>query len=255
MESYDKLLERYRSNNCELALALNDMKIELDAVNRKLLAKENDLQTVYAENASLKKELAQRDNQLNTWRMAFVDLVQTNTRKCTEVMQQIGLVPTANSINKPNTVSVQQSSNSTKTEVSTTPLTTQNLAIDSRVNALRRRRFSLDDSPSHRLANLTEENSQINDSSSLTPTSPITKCHVTARRRVSIPPVSPVSSPPKKLKDKKPIEKKTDSKPMIKIPEIGDENTPQNTNGRPSRRTTAPKNLAEPKLRTKLRRN
>lgn len=254
MESYDQLLERYRSNNCELALALNDLKIELDTLNRKLLAKENDFQSVHSENANLKKELAQRDTQLNNWRAAFVDLVQTNTRKYTEVMQQIGLVPTGNSINKTN-ISLSQPSTNAEREMSTTPLTTKlNLATDNRANALRRRRFSLDESPNHRLANLTEENSQINDSSSLTPNSPITKCHVTARRRVSVPPVSPISSPRKKSKDQKLIEKKTDSKPMLKIPEIGDENTPQNTNGRPSRRT-APKNLAEPKLRTKLRRN
>lgn len=247
MESYDELLERYRSNNCELALALNDLKIELDTINRKLLTKEGDFQAVYSENINLKKELAQRDTQINSWRAAFVDLVQTNTRKYTEVMQQIGLVPAANDINK-------KPSANAKEEMSTTPLTTKHLATDNRINALRRRRFSLDVSPNHRLANLSEENSQINDSSSLTPNSPITKCHVTARRRVSVPPVSPVSSPPKKSKDKKLKDKKTDSKPMLKIPEIGDENTPQNTNGRPSRRT-APKNMAEPKLRTKLRRN
>lgn len=253
MQSYNELLERYRSNNCDLALALNDLKIELDTINRKLLAKEGDLQTVYSENASLKKELAQRDTQINNWRAAFVDLVHTNTRKYTEVMQQIGLVPKANANNKANTDTNQPSTNA-RAELSTTPLTTKHLDTDNRINALRRRRFSLDESPNYRLANLTEENSQINDSSSLTPNSPITKCHVTARRRVSVPPVSPVSSPPKKSKDKKLIEKQTDSKPMLKIPEIGDENTPQNTNGRPSRRT-APKNLAEPKLRSKLRRN
>lgn len=248
MESYDDLLERYRSNNCELALALNDLKIELDTINRKLLAKEGDFQAVHSENINLKKELAQRDTQLNSWRTAFVDLVQTNTRKYTEVMQQIGLVPATNGIHK------NQPSTNAREEMSTTPLTTKHLATDNRINALRRRRFSLDVSPNDRLANLTEENSQIIDSFSLTPNSPIPKCHVTARRRVSVPPVSPVSSPPKKSKDKKLKEKKAVSEPMLKIPEMGDENTPQNTNVRPSRRT-APKNLAEPKLRSKLRRN
>lgn len=253
MEAYDDILERYRSNNCELALALNDLKIELDTMNRKLLAKEGDFQAVRSENASLKNELSQRDTQINSWRSAFVDLVQTNTRKYTEVMQQIGLVPTANGINKTNTSSSQPSTNA-RAEMSTTPLTTKYSATDNPVNALRRRKFSLDESPSHRLANLTEENSQINDSPSQTPNSPITKSHITARRRVSVPPISPVSSPPKKSKDKPLKEKRTDSKPMLKIPETGDENTPQNTNGRPSRRM-APKNLAEPKLRTKLRRH
>lgn len=253
MESYGELLERYRSNNCELALALNDLKIELETINRKLLAKESDYQAVCSENANLKKDLAQRDTQINNWRTAFVDLVQTNTRKYTEVMQQMGLVPMANGINKTNTSSNQPSTNAV-TEMLTTPLTTKHLTTENRVNALRRRRFSLDDSPNHRLANLTEENSHISDSSSLTPNSPSAKCHVTARRRVSVPPVSPKSSPQKKSKDKKFIQKMTDSMEMLKIPETGDENTPQNTNGRPSRRT-APKNLAEPKLRTKLRRN
>lgn len=252
MKIDEELLERYRSNNCELAIALNDMKSELDAINKRMLAKEREIQTIYDENAGLKKELAIRDHQLNTWRTMFVDLVQTNTRKYTEVMQKIGLVPSPNGINKINVP--------TQHEL-TTPLTVKQIESNDRLNEMRRRKFSLDGSPG-RLANLTEESlsSQANESNSLTPKQSPRKhiSHVTARRRVSVPIQSPVSSPPKKRTESK-IEKemagkKTQSKPMSKIPEISDENKTPNLNGRPSRRT-APKNLAEPKLSTKLRRN
>lgn len=250
-----ELLERYRSNNCDLALALNELKSDLDAANKRILEKERELQIIHSENASLRCDLIQRDNQLATWRAMFVDLVQANTRKYTEVMSKIGLVPTANSVNKTTTNQPQHKSSTSiaQTELNT-PLKTKQSDTNDRIRA---RKFSLDASQS-RLSNLTEESisSQMNHSDTFTPPSPPKRISNVTRRRVSSF-HSPISSPPKKRDNplmKELADKKANRTPMLQIDEFNDENKSQNMSGRPARRTK-PKNLAEPKLGTKMRRN
>lgn len=247
-------LERYRRNNVELAVALNDLKTEFNIVQMQLLEKNRNLQQVYDENATLKQSIAQKDSQLSAWRALIIDLVTTNTRKYTELMQKVGLVPAENGTSSTNV--------STKTDPNTTTKVTPTEESNDRVTLHRRQRQNDDYSPT-RLPDLTEEsiNSQLNGSRSLT-TSPELhpNNHVTARRRVSVPPMTP-ASPLREIQQRlvesgKPKVKKPSAK-VQKMERIDDENTHTNEihgNGRKSQRKAAPKSLAEPKLGTKLRR-
>lgn len=243
-------LERYRRNNVELAVALNNLKSEFNLVQMQLLAKNRELQKVYDENAALKLDIDRKDSQISTWRSLIVDLVTTNTNKYKEMMQKIGLVPSANGTTKP----AEHSTVKTETTKISAPIENSN----GRINIHRRERQ--DESPD-RLANLTEESihSHLNDSRSL-PTSPeaVLKSHVTSRRRVSVPPMTP-DLPLRVIQERLIGNGETKGKRSTsKTPQmenIIDENTPATaTNGR-SKRSAAPKNLSEPKLRTKLRRN
>lgn len=232
-ESQAELLERYRENNCDLALALNDIKAELDLTNKSLLNRERELQEVRDENVQLKRDLMERDSQINTWRSLFIDLVQTNTRKYTEVMQKIGLV------------------NSSSQQSTSTAIRENDSIQCNQVDALRRRRQN----PNTYLPNLTEEsvNSQFNETEiSTTPNSSIPQHHITARRRVASPePIPPIHL--KSMKDNDDGEKRNKSSSTESLDSLDKENEQMNSNGRPTRKT-APKNLAEPKLITKLRR-
>lgn len=242
-------LERYRRNNVELAVALNDLKTELNIMQVQLLEKNRKLQQVYDENATLKQSMAQKDSQLSTWRSLIVDLVTTNTRKYTELMQKVGLVPAA-----------KGTSNTTiKVDTITTPKVKSTEQSNTRTNLQRRQRQDDDDSPT-RLPDLTEESisSQLNGSRSLTTSPELNPKHVTSRRRVSVPPMTP-ASPLREIQhrmDGQTKAKKSSAK-VQKLEKIIDENTHTkevNTNGRKSRKA-APKSLAEPKLSTKMRRN
>lgn len=247
--SIEEDLERYRRNNVELAVALNDLKAELNIVQTQLLDRNREFQQVYDENATLKQNLVQKDAQLCTWKALIVDLVTTNTRKYTDVMQKVGLVPAANGMTKPKENFAAKPENS----VSTTFKSESN----DRANVLRRRRQSYDDSP--RLPDLTEEsiNSQFNESISFTKTPEKRVSHVTSRRRASTlhsTPPSPLREVRERLVGNGETRGKRLSERVQKMDRIIDENTPINgTTSRPSRKT-APKNLSEPKLGTKLRR-
>lgn len=243
-------LERYRRNNIELAVALNDLKTEFNLMQMQLLEQNRKLQQVYDENAMLKQNIAQKDSQLSIWRASIMDLVTTNTKKYTEMMQKVGLVPAANGM----------SNTTVKTEKNTSTNLVSTQEPNMRVHLHRPQRQ--DNSP-NRLANLTEESihSQYNESKSLLSSPEINSYNVTSRRRVSVPPMTP-ASPLRVIQDRqerlvtKP--KKSIAK-VSKMEKIVDENTQQqnetNGNGRKSQRKAAPKSLAEPKLSTKLRRN
>lgn len=245
-------LDRYRRNNVELAVALNDLKAEFNLTQMQLLEQNRKLQQVYDENAMLKQNIAQKDSQLNTWRSLIMDLVTTNTKKYTEIMQKVGLVPAANGVS--NTITVKTEKNTSRDLVSTQE-------PNMRVHLHRPQRQ--DNSP-NRLADLTEESihSQYNESKSLLSSPEVNSYNVTSRRRVSVPPMTP-ASPLRVIQERlvtngetKP--KKSSAK-VQKMEKIIDENTQQhnetNRNGRKSQRKAAPKSLAEPKLTTKLRRN
>lgn len=227
-----ELLERYRRNNCDLAVALQDLRVELSTSKQQLLLKERELQRAQESIAHLRRDLTERDTQLHSWRSIFMDLVQTNTRKYTEVMAKIGLVTGPQPVAKP--------SNSNVRPVPRTP----------RMDALRRRRHSMD-SPC-KLSNVTEESIDNTSESSMSKTN-ITE-NKAARRRAQ--------SPPRKLiirSDNNIDAQRTDDRSAFSSNESLDsidnkENAQVSASGRPSRRT-APKNLAEPKLGTKLRRN
>lgn len=240
-------LERYRRNNFELAVALNELKSEFNIVQQQVLDKNRELQTVHSENAALKQNIVQKDNLIGTWRALIIDLVTTNTKKYTELMQNVGLVPSANGTTKPIGNSMQK-----------TPSVSVKLETVSKVQ--RRERPEMDED---RLPDLTEEsiNSQFNQSLNLSSLSPEVKSvsHVTSRRRTSAALTTP-SSPLRMIQERFIENGETKrNKPISKVPkldEIPDENT-QNTKasgGRPARKT-APKNLSEPKLSTKMRRN
>lgn len=246
-------LDRYRRNNVELAEALNELKIELNIVQTQLLDRNRELQKVYVENATLKSTLAQKESQISTWRAILMDLVTSNTRKYTEVMQKIGLVPAAKEPIQSNESPVLRTENTISTAA------TQPADQISRVNLLRRQKEN-DVSPSG-LANLTEESihSQFNESKNSMPSPEKSVSHVTSRRRISV----PTSSPPKPLREsQKSLNSNGETKgkksggKLPRLDKIIDENSPTESvvPGRPSRKT-APKNLSEPKLGTKLRRN
>lgn len=266
--SFEEDLDRYRRNNVELAVALNDMKADLNTMQMELLQRNRELQRAHAENATLKLEIAQKNQQLSTWRALIIDLVQTNTSKYSEVMKKIGLVPsgagTAAAVNRPN-----QNPPPIPKPVPT-PATSKPIDQNALANIVQRRQkekevgdFSL------ALSDLAEESvtSQLNESRSLEST-PVKSSnavnHVVSRRRASVPPVTPPSTPPLALRqcaDRMISNGQTNGKKPSakakKMDKIIDENTPINNvaaSGRPSRKT-APKNLSEPKLGTKLRRN
>lgn len=248
-------LERYRRNNVELAIALNDLKAEFNLVQMQLLEKNRELQNVYDENAALKQTIDQKDAEMSKMRASIVELVTTNTSKYREMMQKIGLVP-GGSANGPTQPAEQTTMNSgTKQNASTEQ-------SNGRINIHRRQR--IDNSPD-RLADLTEESihSQLNDSKSV-PTSPEANAssQITSRRRVSVPPMTP-PAPLRVIQDRLNHERsmangrtkaKRSTAKVLKLEEIGDENSEPTTNGR-SKRNAAPRNLSEPKLGTKLRRN
>lgn len=248
-------LERYRRNNFELAVALNEMKSELNTVQVQLLDKNRELQDVHSENATLKQSLAQKDSQINTWRACIIDLVTTNTRKYTELMQNVGLVPSPNGTTKPNESSIVRKTEST---------TVQPVSQMDVISKVQRRQRPNEFEDEVRLANLTEESisAQLNDSLTMSPATNIN--HVTSRRRTSaaltVPGLTTPSSPlrviqPERLVANGETKRKKSSAKTPKLDKIVDENTQANgTIGRPSRKT-APKNLSEPKLGTKLRRN
>lgn len=246
-------LERYRRNNVELAIALNDLKAELNVVQMQLLEKNRELQNVYDENAALKKNVDQKDAEMSKMRASIVELVTTNTNKYREMMAKIGLVPNANGSTKP---AEQTTVASEKRQIASTEQS------NGRVNIHRRQRR---DGSDDRLADLTEEsiNSQLNDSKSV-PTSPEPNAgnHVTSRRRMSMPPMTP-PAPLRVIQDRVNQERliangetkpKKSTAKVQKLEKIVDENAAPATNGR-SKRSAAPKNLSEPKLGTKLRRN
>lgn len=255
-------LERYRRNNVDLAVALNDLKSELNIVQMQLLDRNRELQQVFDENAALKNTLAQKDSQISTWRALIMDLVTSNAKKCTEVMQKMGLVPATNGATKPIENSVLKTENMVTTALatlatSTTP-PTKSAEQNGRADVLKRQR-DYEVAPSG-LADLTEESihSQFNESKSSNASPEKNVSHVTSRRRASV----PTSSPPKPLRESQKLliasgetKGKKSSAKVHKLERIIDENSPVNgTNARPSRKT-APKNLSEPKLSTKLRRN
>lgn len=257
-ESQSDLLERYRSNNCDLALALNEMKSELFVANHQLLKKNRELQAAHEENVTLKRDLAQCQAKLAACSAMVFDMVQTNTKKYTDLMAVVGLLkqpPPATSMPPP------QPSTSTTPRLpapSTAPplLDAKNAKSETRpptdaTSSVTRRRRHSSGSP-HRLANLTEE-SIANTSDALT--SPPKAANVTARRREQ--------SPPRKRTvrsdtntDPRPIQcaASSSSNESLDSQDGDKENVRANASGRPSRRT-APKNLAEPKLTTKMRRN
>lgn len=264
--SFEEDLERYRRNNVELAVALNDLKTDLNIVQMELLQRNRELQRAHAENATLKLDLMEKDKQLSTWRALIVNLVQTNTRKYSEVMEKIGLVqPAAGStaIKRPN----QFPPPVPKTTEKPMPTSTASKPIEPNGsnNIVQRRpkeKDAGDFSPD--LSNLTEESmaSQLNESRSLETTPVKSVNHVVSRRRASVPPVTPPSSSPlapRQMSERMVSNGETHGKKptakVKKMDKIIDENTPVNgATGRPSRKT-APKDLSEPKLRTKLRRN
>lgn len=263
--SFEEDLDRYRRNNVELAMALNDLKGDLNTIQTELLQRNRELQRAHAENATLKLDLAQKNQQLSTWRSLIIDLVQTNTNKYSEVMKKIGLVPsapsTAAAVNRPN----QNPPPVPKTTDKALPASTASKPIDQNGSAAIVQRRQREKDPADfalELSDLTEESvtSQLNESRSLESTPK--KNHVVSRRRASVPPVTPPSTPPlalRQISDRMASKGETNGKKppakAKKIDKIIDENTPiNNVAGRPSRKT-APKNLSEPKLSTKLRRN
>lgn len=248
-KSISALLDEYRDNNCDLALALNDIKGELNLTSRRLLNKERELQKVHEENVHLKRDVAQYEAQINTWRTMFLDLVQANTKKYTEVMAKIGLA-------KMPQTSAAAAAATTSTDVgrptATTTTTAQQQMPNQRIEAVRRRRHSLG-SP-RILPNLNEDSMENTSDISLTPKSSMPE-HITARRRAE--------SPPRKLLIRSEVKKMDEiaekassrSSSNESLDSIDNkENSITNGSGRASRRA-APKNLAEPKLTTKLRRN
>lgn len=245
-DSLEEDLERYRRNNTELAMALNDMKMELNILQEQLLDKNRELQNVYRDNALLKSNVAHKDNQINTWRSMILELVTTNTRKYTEVMQKIGLVPASSGAAKP-------------FETSKITIETKVTATDAPDRTNFQRKYRQNDDYAGRLSNLTEEsiNSLFNESKDAK-TPEKRKTNVTTRRRASsFTPMSP-NSPLRLIQERmigngETIPVKSSVK-VVKMESIVDENTEsQPTNARPSRKK-APKNLCEPKLSTKMRR-
>lgn len=246
--SIDEDLERYRRNNVELAVALNDLKSELNVVQMLLLDRNRELQRVYDENATMKQTLTKKDSEINTLRATIIDILTTNAKKSAEVMQKLGLTPTTNGAIKSNENSVTKIENI---------LPTASPDQNQRINILRRPRCNV--SPPH-LPDLTEESihSHLNESTILSSTP---EKNVAARRRASIPPISSPSPPtPLRIIQERMAVKNElrNKKATVKVPKmckIIDENVPSSgPNGRPTRRT-APKNLSEPNIRTKLRRD
>lgn len=259
--SFDEDLERYRRNNVELAVALNDLKADLSTIQLELVHRNRELQRAHAENAALKQELANKDNQLKTWRLLIMDLVHSNTQKYSEIVNKLGLAPAANTaVNRPNECPPRPPP-IIVAEKTLLPTTSKPIEQHRSADIVQRRQKDNAYDFSPQLSNLTEEsfNSQLNESKSLEPSPD--KNIMVSRRRASVPPAV-TTTPPlalRKISERMVSNGETNGrKPTAKIKkmdQIIDENTPNNgSTGRPTRKT-APKNLSEPKLGTKLRRN
>lgn len=254
-------LERYRRNNFELAVALNELKSELRHEQNQLLNKHRELQDVHSENATLKQTISQKDAQIAAWQSLIKDLVISNTRNYTELMQKVGLMPTANGTTKPT-----EPSNSVVQSEKTIPTTATPVENSEEVSKLQRRPkpYENEEELAARLADLTEESihTQFSDSMSLELSPAKDVSHVTARRRTSAlittappTPPSPLRVIQERLIGNGETKKKKSRAKTPKLEKIADENAQIKGNaGRPARKT-APKNLSEPKLGTKLRRD
>lgn len=255
--SYEEELDRYRRNNVELAVALNEIKADLNTIQMELLRRNRELQQAHTQNAELKQQLTQKDQQLQSWRLLIMDLVHTNTQKYSEFVKKLGLTPAASTaVNRPNECPPRPPPPTKVAEQKQPPAKPiEQHRSDNTVQ--RRPNENKDyDTFSPHLSDITEAsiNSQMNESKSSTPEKSIN--HVVSRRRASVPPTSP---PPQAVRHKgermvsngETVGKRSTAK-VKKMDDIIDENTP--TNGRPTRKT-APKNLSEPKLGTKMRRN
>lgn len=246
-----ELLERYRSNNCDLALALNEMKTELAVANYQLVRKERALQAKQDENAILKRDLTQCQTQLvqcqtqlSSWRALIFDMVQSNTKKYTEMMAVVGLMKAPQAPAAPTTPLPPQPT-ATTSNVTARP-------SNARTEAIRRRRHSVD-SP-QRLADLTEESTANTSDVMSSPPSSAAAENVIGRRRAQSPPRKRIIRHEPNAEPRRADAVTSSSTESLDGLGDGDkENVLSNVTSRPSRRT-APKNLAEPKLSTKLRR-
>lgn len=260
--SYEDELDRYRRNNVELAVALNEIKTDLNTIQMELLHRNRELQRAHTENAALKQELQQKDQQLQTWRLLIMDLVHTNTQKYSEFVRKMGLTPAAAStaaVNRPNECPPRPPPPAKIPDQK--PTASKSIEMDRPASTVQRRQKDNKDFDAYapQLSDITEAsiNSQLNESKSANTTPEKSINHV-SRRRASVPPPTPPLSNRQKVErmvsNGETIGNKSTAK-VKKMDETIDENTPINgSTGRPTRRT-APKNLSEPKLGTKLRRN
>lgn len=261
--SYEEDLDRYRRNNVELAVALNEIKGDLNSLQMELLQRNGELQRAHTENAALKQELMQKNQQLQAWRLLIMDLVQTNTQKYSEFVKKLGLTPAASSvaINRPNECPPRPPPMKIA-ENRMPPTPSQPIEENRSANIAQRRpkAGNAHDAFTSQLSDLTEESisSQLNESKSLDTTPEKNINRVVSRRRASVPPATPpltVRQKSDRMSADEGINGKKTTAKVKKLDQIIDENTPINGSiGRPSRKT-APKNLSEPKLGTKLRRN
>lgn len=89
-EHYKALIERYKRNNVDLAISLNERRNELREANDCLLVKCRELQEKKDEIINLKQQLAERDAQLALWRTTMIEVFQTNTKQYARLMGMIG---------------------------------------------------------------------------------------------------------------------------------------------------------------------
>ncbi|XP_055298196.1 uncharacterized protein LOC129566360 [Sitodiplosis mosellana] len=120
----DELLQKYRKNNIEMAVALNERKITINELTGDVLRLEDNLQHAHKiraklefesearrrENELLKMQLIDQNHKMVTWRAMIMDLFKSTTGKYMEILQAIGVPltpkapPPASSVQEPKSI-------------------------------------------------------------------------------------------------------------------------------------------------------
>lgn len=273
--NYIAIIERYKRNNVDLAISLNQNRNELRAANDLLIDKCREVQEKKNEIVHLQQKLAAKDAQLNQWRTTMIEVFQSNTKQYARLM---GMITGASTAQATATPTVQPASTAANKDGSECNQANKNESIRENFIDTRNRRVNnngqmpLD--TNNRLSNLTEESSvtskdslqelstlfNVSESSSSTP-----------KKSEPEDSITPPNSPPKiKIKKTEPPkkQKKTKKKPLkVQNPNMLAETEKENVfkgldkekcvneqDNRP-RRKAAPMKLQEPSLSIKLRRN
>lgn len=277
------LIERYKRNNVDLAISLNEKRNELRAANELLIEKCREIQEKKDEIVDLKQQLAERDAQLNLWRTTMIEVFQANTRQYARLMGMIGcntgassnaVAATTTQATRPPPLPAATNNNINNDKVEEEKKNDSNSSIrENFVDKRARRGNNNDQMPldiNNRLSNLTEESTQ-NSKDSLHDISSFSDVPVsnssTPRKSSNLsrsltespssPPKTKIRKPEPQKKNKakkKPLKEKNQNVLAEKENIFDDMENGKDQDNRP-RRKAAPSKLKEPKINVKLRRN
>lgn len=79
-------VNNYKQNNAHLAVALNEVKQEVNALKNEIIAINHELGRERFENATLKAVIKQKETQFQTLKMRINEYIQTQTTGLTQIL-------------------------------------------------------------------------------------------------------------------------------------------------------------------------